>query len=465
MMWSFNQFRSSQAAVESGGGSITYGLLAEEGAGLYSAIGRRCLVICLCSNSIGSLVGYTSFINNRVVPLMLDSNADIQLILSIIDKYQPQYIWAPESFKDTFGSFEQVSGCRGYSLFKTGFGDCDMFGELALLLATSGSTGSPKMVRLSYGNVEANMLSIAQYLELNADERPITTLPMNYSYGLSIINSHLHVGAVLLMTDRSVMEREFWSFFREQGATSFGGVPYTYEMLDRLRFYRMELGSLKTMTQAGGKLSYDLHKKFAQYAADSGKRFIVMYGQTEATARMTYLPHEKALEKCGSIGVPIPGGRVLIIGGNGEPDKAGELIYEGDNVSLGYAESRDDLRRGDENNGRLVTGDMARQDDDGYLFITGRKKRFLKIFGSRVSLDEAEHLVKAGFSGLGCACSGADDAMYIFIDQKDMEDAVKKYMVSKTGIHHSAFKVMHIDPIPKNEAGKIQYGALEKYFK
>ncbi len=174
--------------------------------------------------------------------------------------------------------------------------------------------------------------SIVQYLHLDETERPITTLPMNYTYGLSIINSHLMVGATILLTEKGLMQKEFWTFFKEQEATSFGGVPYTYEMLERLRFFRMDLPSLRYFTQAGGKLAPERHRKFAEYAQKRGKKFVVMYGQTEATARMGYLPPERALDKCGSMGVAIPGGRMWLRDVDGsritEPRIVGELLHE-----------------------------------------------------------------------------------------------------------------------------------------
>lgn len=173
---------------------------------------------------------------------------------------------------------------------------------MALLLTTSGSTGSPKLVRQSYKNIAANTDSIIDYLELDASERSISTLPMNYTYGLSIINTHLKVGASLILTEYTLVQRDFWTLFAEYEATSFGGVPYTYEMLDKLQFFRRKLPSLRTMTQAGGKLLPVLHKKFAEYADKEGKKFIVMYGQAEATARMGYLPAQKSLEKYGAMG-------------------------------------------------------------------------------------------------------------------------------------------------------------------
>jgi acyl-coenzyme A synthetase/AMP-(fatty) acid ligase len=309
----------------------------------------------------------------------------------------------------------------------------------------------------------ANAQSIAQYLSIDSTERPITTLPMHYSFGLSIINSHLMKGATVLLTNRSLMEKEFWAFLKSEKATSLSGVPYTYEMLKRLRFFRMDLPSLKTLTQAGGKLNIELTKEFAEYCHETNKRFFVMYGQTEATARMSYLPFEQSLSKLGSIGIAIPKGTFQLIDEINDEikvvDKVGELVYSGPNVSLGYAESGADLILGDVNKGKLFTGDLAKKDVDNYYYIVGRKKRFIKLFGNRVNLDEAEQLLKTIIHD--CACTGEDDKMVIFITESSRLDEVKKYISTKTGINHSAFIVKIISKIPKNESGKTIYSKLE----
>ena len=290
---------------------------------------------------------------------------------------------------------------------------------------------------------------------------------MNYTYGLSIINTHLYVGATVLLTDRTLMQKEFWKFLKEQNATSFGGVPYTYEMLDKLRFYRMELPSLRTMTQAGGKLTPELHAKFAEYAANSNRSFVVMYGQCEATARMGYLPAHKAVEKKGSMGIAIPGGEFSLIDASGNkivtPYTPGELVYRGENVTLGYAECSADLAKGDERHGVLETGDMAQFDEDGYYYIVGRKKRFLKIYGNRVNLDETDRLVKGKFN-IDAACAGIDDHMFIFLTDEAMSDAVKDYITATTKLNPAAFRTVIIPEIPRNDSGKTKYSELEKYY-
>lgn len=467
-IWDLGQYKGKTALIDEYGNSLTYDLLKSEAYVLAETVGRRCLVFCLCRNEIGSILGYVSFINNAIVPVLLNAHLEEELLKNLLATYEPAFLWVPKDQVEQFPGMEQKHEAHGYCLLKTEYGkNYPLYGELGLLLTTSGSTGSPKFVRQSYTNVLDNAKSIVEYLKLDDTERPITTLPMNYTYGLSIINSHLLVGATILVTEKTLMQKEFWSFFKDQEATSFGGVPYTYEMLDRLRFYRMKLPSLRTMTQAGGKILPELHEKFAKYAEEQDKHFVVMYGQCEATARMGYLPPEKAVEKKGSMGIVIPGGKFHLIDANGaevtEPHTTGELVYEGKNVTLGYAECGDDLAKGDERNGILETGDMAQFDEDGYYYIVGRKKRFLKIYGNRVNLDEVDRLIKGEF-GIEAASTGVDDHMYIFVTVEKDAEPVREFVINKTKLNPAAFKVLVIDEIPKNDSGKTLYKELTKYY-
>lgn len=467
-MWNFETFSQRIAVINEEGQSLNYQELQEESRRLGKALGKRCLVFILCSNTIGAFAGYVGCITNRSVPLLLAQNLDKELLQHLIETYKPDYLWAPAEMKADFPKAAVRYEAFDFVLLETGYRSVyRLRDELCLLLTTSGSTGSPKLVRQSYQNVFANAQSIAEYLKLDETERPITTLPMNYTYGLSIINSHLLVGAAVLITDKTLVQKEFWKFFKEAGATSFGGVPYTYEMLDRMRFMGTELPSLRTMTQAGGKLTPELHEKFARFAQEHGKKFVVMYGQCEATARMGYLPAEKAVEKKGSMGIAIPGGKFYLIDAQGKevtvPHTTGELVYEGENVTLGYAECGEELSKGDERGGVLYTGDMAQFDEDGYYYIVGRKKRFLKIYGNRVNLDEIERLIKGKF-GIEAASAGIDDHLYLFVLEEAVMEAVKRFVAEKTGLNPAAFHVKTIKEIPKNDSGKIQYRELENYY-
>ena len=337
-----------------------------------------------------------------------------------------------------------------------------------LLLTTSGSTGSPKLVRLSGRNLDANTRSIVEYLELDEGQRPVTNLAMSYSYGMSIVNTHLLAGAALVLTRRSVLERPFWELVERERVTSLAGVPYTYRMYRRAGLLEMELPALNTLTQAGGKLPEALHLEFADWAARTGRRFFVMYGQTEAAPRMGYLPAERAVEKCGSMGVPVPGGQFRLLGEDGAPidapDTVGELVYRGPNVAMGYARRAEELALGDEWHGELHTGDMARRDGDGFYYIVGRKKRFIKLYGNRVGLDEVERLLAARFPDTGFACVGRDDLLRIFHDSPDpaVTGAAAEYLSEQMHFPERVFQIRALEAIPKNEAGKTQYRALEE---
>lgn len=468
-MWNFNKYADNIALLADNGSQLSYAELQNETDKLAEVIGHRCLVFSMCSNTIGSVVGYTGFMKNSIVPVLLNAHMDEELLANLLEHYQPEFIWIPTEMAGNYTEFENVYKSQNYALLKTNYKKSyPMYEELGLLLTTSGSTGSPKFVRQTYTNVMTNAKQIAEYLELDSTERPITTLPMNYTYGCSIMNSHLLVGATILLTDKALMTREFWTFMKEQKATSFGGVPYTYEMLEKLRFFQMDLPYLRTMTQAGGKLSPELHKKFAEYAKENKKHFVVMYGACEATARMGYLPYEKSLEKYGSCGIAIPEGKFYLIDGNNqiieEAGVTGELVYEGPNVTMGYAECGDDLIKGDERYGKLQTGDMARRDTDGFYFIVGRKKRFLKIYGNRVNLDEIDRMVKEQFNFMDCASTGVDDHMYIFVTNKSVVEDVRRFISEKTKLNLSAFEVISIQEIPKNDSGKTLYKELVKYY-
>lgn len=467
-MWDLLKYKNNVCIQEESGMQLSYGRVRDFGERFSEMIESRSLVFLMCSNTAGSVAGYIACMNHKIVPVLLNVHIDGELLDNLLRLYHPAYLWLPKDQIGRFHEMESTYEAYNYVLLKTGYDkNYLLYEELGLLLTTSGSTGSPKFVRQSYTNVLDNAQSIVKYLELDETERPITTLPMNYTYGLSIINSHLLVGATILVTEKTLMQKEFWNFFKKAEATSFGGVPYTYEMLDKLRFYRMELPSLRTMTQAGGKILPELHEKFAKYAEEHGKKFVVMYGQCEATARMGYLPPEKAVEKKGSMGIVIPGGKFRLIGDDGKevltPDTTGELVYEGKNVTLGYAECGEDLKKGNERNGLLETGDMAQFDKDGYYYIVGRKKRFLKIYGNRVNLDEVERLIKGQF-GIEAASTGMDDHMYIFVTDEEYTESVKSFVVNKTKLNPAAFKVIMIDEIPKNDSGKTLYKELTKYY-
>ena len=336
------------------------------------------------TNDLDSIVAYLAALvgGHPLILLPEDKPAALE---SLVAAYDPDVVMRPGNGRTVLE--ERRPGTRH-----------ELHSDLALLLSTSGSTGSPKLVRLSHANLQSNAESISEYLRIGPDDRAATTLPMSYCYGLSVINSYLLRGAGLVLTDLSVVDPCFWDIFRRRGATSLAAVPYTFELLERVGFADMDLPSLRYITQAGGRLAPESVRKYAELGRRNGWEFFVMYGQTEATARMAYLPPELAAEVPGAVGIPVPGGSFRIDPVPGL--EHGELVYTGPNVMLGYAESPADLAAG-RTSTELRTGDLARQHPAGVYEVVGRRSRFVKIVGLRVDLGQVER-TPGGPRGAGC---------------------------------------------------------------
>lgn len=447
--------RDKIAVIDDSGEQLTYGDLCDFSEEFAKHLPKRSLIFLMAENCNGSLLGYVACLSNSVVPLILSARTEESLYTALFERYQPEYLWAPDAMVEKLGG-EKVFGSHGYSLLKTGNESVDMHPDLALLLPTSGSTGSPKLVRHSLHNIEANADNVRRMFEMDGTEKAMAILPMHYTMGLSVIASHLLAGATLLLSGRSLLDRGFWTMLKE--ATSFTGVPYSYELLMKMRFTRMDLPNLRIITQGGGKLTEEMFRALAQYAHDKDKKFIATFGQSECTARMAYLPAELAMEKTCSIGMAEPGGQLSIVDENGvesfEGEATGEMVYRGENVTLGYANSKEDLLKGDENHGVMHTGDLARRDADGCYFIVGRLKRFLKIFGLRIGLDEVENLIKSEY-GIDCYCKGNDEKLIVLITKPELVDSLPGFIEEKTHLFHKNIEIQLVDAILRNEAGKV----------
>ncbi|WP_281644738.1 AMP-binding protein [Bacteroides zoogleoformans] len=447
--------RTRIAAVDDSGQSVTYGDLCDFSLEFGKQLSSRSLIFILSENRIGSLMGYVAALSNRIVPLILSAVTEDGLYNTLYDKYLPEYLWIPVKKAEEKG-FEPIFEAWDFCLVKTSNKPAELYEELSLLLPTSGSTGSPKLVRHSYRNIIANADNVRRLFKLDGTEKAMAILPMHYTMGLSVIASHLLSGATLLLSGRSLLDKGFWSMLKE--ATSFTGVPYSFDILIKMRFTRMDFPNLKVITQGGGKLTEAMWNTLAQYAAEKGIQFIATYGQSECTARMAYLPAEMALEKICSIGVAEPGGQLSIIDDVGnetfEGEAQGEMVYRGENVTLGYATCREDLEKGDENNGVMYTGDLARRDTDGCYFIVGRLKRFLKIYGLRIGLDEVENLITSEYK-VDCYCKGNDERLIVLVTDSLLVEILPHFIEEKIHLYHDNIEIRLVDAILRNEAGKV----------
>lgn len=422
----------------------------------------RDLAFLYASNTIDSILLYLAALHEGV-PLCLLEPKESNL-RSLSEVYQPglnlvpQGVAAPPSFIESARcpDTEYVALVQAAPPAHP-----DMpHASLAIMLQTSGTTGNPKLVRLTKGNVLGNASSIAEYLKLSPDEISIQGLPMHYSYGLSLINSHLLAGGTIVLTRHSFMMADFWKDFDRHKCTSFAGIPFMYETLHRLQFEPKKRPTLRTMTQAGGGLRPDLIQHFCDKARDAGVHFVVMYGQTEATARISYVPWERLKEKIGSIGISIPRGRLTLEELEGI-EEVHELVYEGPNVMMGYAEDRRALSLGDVLHGVLHTGDLARVDEEGFFYLTGRLKRFAKLFGRRINLADVEAVVEREFGVETAAVEGKNKVIVFVAAPAEFDgDTIKRRIAGFLSTGIMMIEVITIPSIPRTQAGKKDYKML-----
>jgi acyl-CoA synthetase (AMP-forming)/AMP-acid ligase II len=439
----------SRTALHTATGEISYAELADRAADLAGEVlgGTRRLVLIEGANTPESITAYLAAVQHGHVALLVPEGRPAQLE-QMVDAYDPDVVLRHDRNRWTAEPRRPDSAH-------------DLHPDLALLLSTSGSTGSPKLVRLSHDNLRSNAASIASYLRLTPEDRAATSLPLHYCYGLSVVNSHLLTGAGLVLTEHSVVDECFWQHFQDAGATSFAGVPYTFDLLDHSGFAERDLPNLRCATQAGGRLAPDRVRAWAELGQRRGWDFVVMYGQTEATARMGYLPPDLAPSRPEAVGVAVPGGsfRLEPVPEATEPD-VGELVYEGPNVMLGYAESPTDLSEG-RTVDALRTGDLARF-VDGLVEIVGRRSRHAKVFGLRLDLDRVESSLATRVPHAEVRCLAIDDQLHAFTASRRSSAKVRSELAELCGLPTSAVRVHTLTELPRTATGKPDHAALER---
>lgn len=462
------QKKDNVALIDDDNNRVTYKNIIDFCHEYNKTVKKRSLLFLLCENTVGAVMNYIACLENGIIPLLLNALIDEELLEELYQKYKPQYLCMPAKMvnkrKDLFGNGRIIMELYRYSIVEVDTVECLMHEKLALLMSTSGSTGSSKLVRYSRKNLEVNAKNVAKVFEWTEKEKPICDLPMNYTMGLNVINSHLIVGATVVLTEYNLMRPEYWKIVKQEQCTNFTGVPFSYSVLAKLGADKMELPYLMTLAEGGGSLSENEFKMWAEYASRNGKRFFATFGTTETSARMAYLPPSLAMEKTGSIGIAIPEGELFLLDEDGkeikEIEAQGELGYRGPNVTMGYAVCRDELRLGDVFCGEYHTGDIAKRDKDGCYFIIGRKSRFIKLLGMRVSLDECEKLIRNKLQ-IENVCTGKDEKMVIYITSAHQCDDVCNFISNKLKLYRSVFDVRYIKKIPRSESGKVLYQQLE----
>lgn len=431
------------ALVTEQGDTLSHAELASRADAFAARLGEeRRLVALGVRNDIDSIVAYLGCLRGRHPVLLLEAGG---LPPAILQRFAPDAIFDAAS-----GRLELAGAPQG-----------GLHADLAVLLSTSGSTGSPKLVRLSRQAIASNTASICAYLDIGPDERAITTLPFHYSYGMSVLNTHLMAGASLALTDLSVTHPDFERFLTRARPTSLAGVPYTHKLLLRSGLVHRLPDSVRTLTQAGGRLDPERVLEMAAIGGERGFRFVTMYGQTEAAPRMAWLPPEQLAAHPDCIGRPVPGGRFELVDDDGQvigaSGVAGELVYFGANVMMGYGMARADLARGPELDS-LHTGDIAERTADGFYRIVGRASRFAKIAGLRIGFDDVEALCRA--AGIEAVATGTDRLLVLQVESAD-PDEVGKLVAAQAHVPEAVVAVVR-GAVPRLGNGKVDYGAIRK---
>jgi long-chain acyl-CoA synthetase len=394
------------------------------------------LIMLVAHQSINSIVYYLAALQLEFVVWWLDNELAQEKKQKLINHYQVNLL-----IDD--GEITCVSAAAQ-----------ELHQDLALLITTSGSTGSPNLIKLSYQNLQSNCQAICDTLVLQSTDTVITTLPLHYSFGLSVVNTHLSKGATLVLNEAGMLTREFWQLFKQHNIRCLYGVPYHYQMLLKLNLKRLLLESLRFFAVAGGKLLPSQVSEINRWCLSNNKYFYVMYGQTEATARISVLAPEKVASKPYSVGQAIHGGKLWL--------ENGELCYSGNNVMMGIAHNISELSLTTQEK-ILHTGDLAICDDDGDYQIVGRLKRFIKIVGQRINLDEIEQFFIE--KKLTVVCSGQDNLLSCYIVKSSITSEhsaaiCQKILSDFLNVHSSYCQCFLIDQVPYLSSGKINYPQL-----
>lgn len=459
----FKKFKKKIAITDDYNQNLSYQDLITAANDIGKKIKKRSLILVISENSIGSILAYIFCILKKHPVLIVDAKTPPKKIKNIINNYNPKFIFCSKiNYKNLKRQFlNEYSFFDQHLLKNTNYKKTQIDKNLAILLSTSGSMGSTKFVKLSYQNLSCNTYSILNYLKLKSNDTAITNLPISYSYMLSIINTHLEIGGKILVSKLSVVQKEFWNIFNSQKITSFNGVPYTYEILKKIGLKNMNLKYLKYFTQAGGKLDLTILQELVKFSIKNKIKFIVMYGQTEASPRISYLDSKFANKKIGSIGKAIPGNKIYLVDENKnkihKPYTNGQIVCEGKNIFMGYSKNLLDLKKKHFSN-KLMTGDLGYFDKDNFFYLTGRINKIVKIFGNRIDLEFLENEMKK--LKYDVFCLGKNDKIYIFYRKKYNKKILLLYAEKISKISLKYLEGIKLKSLPRTINKKISYKKL-----
>lgn len=428
-----------------GGRTITYGELTRRADQFAQGLGDgKKLVAVAAERCEHAIIAYLGALRGGHAVAMLPPCQNEQ-IDAFVERFAPDFVYRRV---DGRWRLQAVEGSAQTPIHK----------DLSLLLGTSGTTGESRYVRLAAQALDANAGSIAAYQKLVPADRAALILPIHYSYGLSVLNSHFSVGGSIYVPAAGAGDAELATEIADAGCTNLAGVPYSYELMERAGLLSRPLRGLRFMSVAGGRLAPRLTEAFRRKLTDQGSALFVMYGQTEATARISYVPPEKLDDKADSIGIAIPGGSLRLVDDEGRTvvsaNVQGDLCYRGPNVMMGYAADRADLTLGHAVE-ELRTGDIATRDVDGFYRIVGRAKRISKIGGRRI--DHAAVEAELARQGIDAAVAGDDTRLVAAYRSNQSEQAVIASVMRCTALPAIAIAPVKLAEFPRLSMGKIDF--------
>lgn len=441
---------------------------------LKKKIGSDKKVGILADNSPFFIQSYAGIIHSGNTAVVIDTKSSPNDIAQIISRCSVKIVFVDEKFRSL------VSGVEVISSLPEPVSDSNILvssslplDECAVIIFTSGSTGVKKGVMLTHTNLISNTDSIIQYLNLSSNDRMMVVLPFFYCYGASLLHTHIRVGGSLVL-DKSPFLGGALKGINEFHCTGFAGVPSTYLILtNKTPFLQMEFPTLRYFTQAGGHLAGLVVHQIARNFPD--KRFFVMYGATEATARLSYLPPELIFEKPDSIGKGIPGVTLEVRDEDGKrvrSGEVGEIVASGENIMKGYLDEPEETRKVIRD-GWYYTGDLATVDDDGFIYIVGRKGTFIKSAGFRVSPQEVEDVILQLEGVDACVVFGVPHPMLgeaiiacimSGIEEEVITSSVKKQCSRFLPSHKQPTDIFSLNTIPLNSSGKPDRDAIKKLY-
>lgn len=450
------QYSDLLAIADSSGNRISYKELAQRARSELAALEERSLIFILCDYQMETVEFIYEIMYLNRVPLLLSSDIDAELLDVLIQTYQPQYLYCQKSYQME-GRYREEGNFEEHVLWKTGNPRFEIHPDVALLLSTSGTTGSAKLVKLSYDNIRSAGERAGRHMGIVKGQKGLCPSPLNHILGFIFCMWHWSQGASILVTEEFVISKRFQEFYREERINNFAATPYIFRMLQKVRFWDEEkVGYLHRAVAAGEKMPEEEQE---QLRAVLGDKMWLAYGQTECAGYISDINIQESCVKKTAVGKALEHIEATA------DIQSNELIVKSKCVCMGYANNVMQLAQGDVHQGILHTGDMVRIDADGCIYLMGRLTRYVKVLGKRVNLDDIENYLRRKLRNVEFACVGEDNRIMVFhtCEEDDLNQKIRVLLDHNMKIPPKYIVCTYLEEMPRSDTGKILYRKLEQY--